>query len=205
MACLAFAPAAMAEDNDCITVDPVRLDENGKGTVVVNLDTYVDDYNGFQMDIYLPEGFSIEKNARGNYVFTFNKEEGVVEDHTMAPADREGFVRIIGFSLTASYILPGNHWLFKFNITAPEGYNAETDAKISNIVFGSGDTADTATDHKMPEVSFAVMPYESTSGVEDVAVETDGEEVIYNLQGIRMERPLAPGIYIINGTKTRVH
>ncbi len=41
------------------------------------------------------------------------------------------------------------------------------------------------------------------TGIEEVEVEATTEE-IYNLMGIKCSRPLAPGIYIINGVKTLV-
>lgn len=44
-----------------------------------------------------------------------------------------------------------------------------------------------------------------TSGIEDVEIDSDnGPEVIYNLQGIRIDRITSPGVYIINGRKTIV-
>lgn len=58
---------------------------------------------------------------------------------------------------------------------------------------------------KHPDVEFAIAPYDVSTGIEGVQVEnTENQEIIYNLQGMRVERPLAPGIYIINGQKTAV-
>ena len=47
------------------------------------------------------------------------------------------------------------------------------------------------------------LSLESSAGIEDVTANTNKEEVIYNLNGRRItKKPLAPGIYIINGKKT---
>ncbi len=37
--------------------------------------------------------------------------------------------------------------------------------------------------------------------IEDIEAGNEGEEVIYNLQGIRLDRVSGPGLYIINGKK----
>ena len=47
------------------------------------------------------------------------------------------------------------------------------------------------------------LSLESSAGIEDVTANTKKEEVIYDLNGRRItKKPLAPGIYIINGKKT---
>ena len=47
------------------------------------------------------------------------------------------------------------------------------------------------------------LSLESSTGIEDVTANTNKEEVIYDLNGRRItKKPLAPGIYIINGKKT---
>ena len=46
------------------------------------------------------------------------------------------------------------------------------------------------------------LSLESSTGIEDVTANTNKEEVIYDLNGRRItKKPLAPGIYIINGKK----
>ncbi|MDE6287816.1 MAG: hypothetical protein K2M00_03405, partial [Muribaculaceae bacterium] len=42
------------------------------------------------------------------------------------------------------------------------------------------------------------------SGVEAIEADEEAAEEIYNLFGVKCSRPLAPGVYIINGTKTLV-
>ena len=49
------------------------------------------------------------------------------------------------------------------------------------------------------------LSLESSAGIEDVTANTNKEEVIYDLNGRRItKKPLAPGIYIINGKKTLI-
>ena len=191
------ATSSAAEVPTGMYVPNVELDSEGKGTVVVWLNTEVQEYNSFQMEVYLPEGFEVEKNSRGKYVFTFNTEEDVAPSHNMSSADHDGFIRMLGTSLSAEYILPGNHWLFKFNIQAPEGFTGSADASFKNIIFAEG-----IRDDHFPEVNFAIMSHDYTTGIEDVTVTAAaGEDVIYDLLGRRVEHPAAPGVYIVNGEK----
>ena len=47
------------------------------------------------------------------------------------------------------------------------------------------------------------LSLESSSGIENVTADPNKEEIIYDLNGRRItKKPLAPGIYIINGKKT---
>ena len=68
------------------------------------------------------------------------------------------------------------------------------DATVSNLrqFLGNGDITLT-------------LSLESSAGIEDVTANTNKEEIIYDLNGRRItKKPLAPGIYIINGRKTIV-
>ena len=49
------------------------------------------------------------------------------------------------------------------------------------------------------------LSLESSAGIEDVTADANKEEAVYDLNGRRItKKPLAPGIYIINGRKTIV-
>ena len=47
------------------------------------------------------------------------------------------------------------------------------------------------------------LSLESSAGIENVTADANKEEIVYDLNGRRItKKPLAPGIYIINGKKT---
>ena len=49
------------------------------------------------------------------------------------------------------------------------------------------------------------LSLESSAGIEDVTADDTKEEIVYDLNGRRItKKPLAPGIYIVNGKKTIV-
>lgn len=50
-----------------------------------------------------------------------------------------------------------------------------------------------------------VLSLTASSGIEDVAVDKNTEDTVYDLHGRPVtSRPLLPGVYIINGKKTAV-
>lgn len=63
------------------------------------------------------------------------------------------------------------------------------------------------TDVKKTERGMSFKFYPNTSGdsaVEGIEADSDTPDVIYNLQGVRLNRITSPGIYIVNGKKTIV-
>lgn len=197
---------------DCSIV--MVLSQTNMGTITVWFNNETPDFNSYMMDFYLPEGFTIEKNKRGNYIVTYNNDEntGKAFGYTTTVTDRmnEGFYRFVGLSMEKDPLETGDDWFFRFNIIAPEGWADKHElspASVRKIEIASGYTVQTAKTHYMPDIDFEIGPQSILTGVENISVETpatDAEEVIYNLQGLRVERPLAPGIYIINGKKELV-
>ena len=197
-------------DGDIVMVLP----ETNTGTITMWFNNETPDFNAFIMDFYLPEGFTIEQNKRGNYIVSYNNDEdtGKAFGYTTTVTDRmnEGFYRFVGLSMEKDPLETGNDWFFRFNIVPPEGWADKQEfspASVRRIEIASGYTAQTAKTHYMPDINFKIAPQSILTGIENISVETpatDGEEVIYNLQGMRVERPLAPGIYVINGKKELV-
>lgn len=209
LAILAPRPASALDPDDYMYVPDVKLNEDGSGTVVVRVKTNVEEYNTIMMNIYLPNGFTIEKR-RDKYVFTWNTEDDVVYDHAPTTLDHptanedpdgEKYIGFLAFSITNSYILPGDNWLYKFNIQAPEGYDETDFGYFKKIAFSEGLVAD----HYFDDVKYAIIPYKLWTGVEDVCVDgTEEAEEVYDLNGRRVSGPVTPGFYIVRrGDTTR--
>lgn len=209
-------PAHADETTDAATTDhiyvpEVLLAEDGTGTVEVWLSTSVEEYNAFMMDIYLPAGFTIEQK-RGNYEFTFNTDDETVYDHASVSVQKENtdgtpFIRMIASSMTQSWIASGDRKLFTFNITGPSDLTDTATGKLTDIDFGEGNQVDTAKDHWLPDVSFAVVPFVNWTGVETITADAlEAYAPIYTLQGVRVAgHPTAPGIYLrADGTKIMI-
>lgn len=195
---------------DYVYVPDVQLNAEGKGTVSVYLNTYVTEYNAFEIDIYLPDGYSIDKNFKGKYVVTFNTEDEVTTSHTALLGDNLDndsipYVRIVAASIPNDYIAPGDNKLFSFKISGPPSDEVMT-GYLKYIVFAEGSTVETANDHYLPDVEFAIIPDGVSTGVDDVTSDgcSVGDGSIYNLQGIRVGddlRALPAGLYIRSGRK----
>lgn len=90
--------------------------------------------------------------------------------------------------------MPGDNWLYKFNIQAPEDYGKTEYGYFKKIAFSEGLVAD----HYFDDVKYAIMSYKIWTGVEVIAVDAeDGEEVVYDLNGRRIPAPVIPGFYIV--------
>jgi len=81
-------------------------------------------------------------------------------------------------------------------------YN-EASGKYTFVTSAVINKSDVNLDYTHWYYSDSVLTPESL-GVESVEVDSDEEEVIYNMQGIRVSRPLSSGLYIINGKKVLV-
>ena len=186
---------------------------NKTGTLEVWLDNETTDFNTYIMDLYLPEGFTITKNSRtGKFNVTANngdEYDSKTVDHSIAVGEHDGFYRILGASLSSTWILNSDDLLFSVTIQAPEDFSvAETRAAIEgairNIEIAAGG-ADAVT-HYFPDVNFAV-DLNTQVGVDEII---DGSnalypEGVYDLQGRRIVTDkLEPGIYIIDGKKVMV-
>ena len=202
------AISAQTAAEEYFYVNTVQLDEEGKGTVDVYFVTPSELVNGIQMNIFLPKGFEVEKNKRGKYVFTFNTEEGVVEDHSAASAfhdnEKGTYISVAMASFSSTRILPGDNRLFSFNITAPEGYDATEEGSLRSIIVG-GDESNNYQDRKKEDAYFEIKPYSVTTGLDDINAAIDAPEAIYNLNGIRVNDDidnLPSGIYIVRKGNT---
>lgn len=194
---------AQTEDPDIMYMpEEVTLNENNEAEVEVYLNTTETEYNAFEMNIYLPSNIEIMKNSRGKYMFTFNTPD-VIYDHSAAVEKYPDYYRAVCCSLSSSFIAPGDNLIFTFRIKALEPFTEPLEAHIQDIMYASGVTAETAKGHFMEPCYFTIKPYNVSTGIEDVATESD-DETIYTLEGLSVKRPLMPGVYIINGKKVLV-
>lgn len=189
------------------------IDSEGKGELEIWLDNETEDFNTYIFDLYLPEGFVVEKNARLGYANSVVPNNGTTDDaktvnHGITVGEHEGFYRVLGTSIGGIPILSNNDKLLTITVVAPEDFvptRAGAAGSVKNIEIAAGVTG--ATPHYFPDINFTVDRDFST-GVE--GVEVDGfngyPEGIFDIQGrpIKADGELAPGIYIINGKKVIV-
>lgn len=110
------------------------------------------DITAMQLDIVLPEGVTIDKNARGNYALTFNKEANRADETTHAlqsALQEDGSVRVLCYSTTNELFLGNNGAVFDIPLTIAEdvapGYYP---ILLNNVVI----TEKNETQHKYGQV-----------------------------------------------------
>lgn len=93
------------------------------------------DITAVQFDVYLPEGISIEKNARGKYNITFNEDRADNMTHTLSSAlQSDGAVRVICYS-TDSELFWGNEGaIFNFPLEVSDMEEGEYSIIIKKII-----------------------------------------------------------------------
>lgn len=193
---LCIQPAFANDLDDLIYIpNDIVINDKGEAEVYVWLKTNVIEYNTIVMNLFLPEGFTILKNNNGKYIFNWNTEE-VAPSHIMSYANNDEYIRLLGCSISNDYLLPGNHWLFNFTIQVPADFDSCATVSLRDIEFSEG----TVRNHYFDNVDFVIRK-DFEAEIEDNFVGSNGEDVIYNLQGIRVYTPLTTGYYIINGQK----
>ncbi|MBR5086127.1 MAG: dockerin type I repeat-containing protein [Muribaculaceae bacterium] len=163
-------------------------------TLAISLDNATP-YAGFQMDVTLPQGLTLE-----SAVLT-----GRAASHTlMTGVNPDGSIRLLGFSLDNNEISCGNDTIIILKVKATSLLDSSDSVNISDIFF---------TQYNEVE---SVLPNVTTNSVVTAIAQvgTDGEGVnVYDMKGVLLRQGVDPaeatkglptGVYVINGKKVLV-
>lgn len=204
---------AAAQDTDVtVFVNPSDITvENGKARIEIWYESDLDRLNWFNFDIYIPKGFEIEKNSRDQYKFTVNPDEDVVYNHGITAGEHfedadNPYYTIMAGSMSNAYLAPGKNMVFWFSLIVPESFTAEAYPEGAECHLGKISITNNIVDengypqgYHPADFYFRINP-DIITGIDGATV--DGEDdAIYNLNGLRVYPPLAPGVYISNGEK----
>ena len=93
----------------------------------------IDKRCGFQFDLYLPEGLTVEKK-KNKYNFTFNTDRN--DDHTMSSSDQpDGAIRVVGISMSSAQFWEAAGEFIYFTVTAASDFAGSHEITISEIQF----------------------------------------------------------------------
>ena len=93
----------------------------------------IDKRCGFQFDLYLPEGLTVEKK-KNKYNFTFNTDRN--DDHTMSSSDQpDGAIRVVGISMSSAQFWEAAGEFIYFTVTAASDFTGSHEITISEIQF----------------------------------------------------------------------
>ena len=189
------APALMAPKaatNDVLSIgdyDPAT------GTIAINLDNATP-YAGFQMDVTLPQGLTLEGAEL----------TGRAASHTlMTGANPDGSIRLLGFSINNDEIATGSDAIITLKVKANASLDAYENIIISDIFF----TQSNEVESVLPNVT-ANAPV--VTAISQVGSDSEGVDVYY-MKGVLVRQGVNPseatkglptGVYVINGKKVLV-
>ena len=144
LTCIATLLGVFFAQADNINVQDVTMDVGQSGTIDICLTNTATNYVSFQMDLYLPEGFTLNKtgntlsNRFSNGELTIGKQS-------------DGAFRLMGTSLPLNPITSTDGVLITLSVNAPATVTSGT-ANISNIRFATRQSERTP----MADVSFTM-------------------------------------------------
>ena len=189
------APALMAPKaatNDVLSIgdyDPAT------GTIAINLDNATP-YAGFQMDVTLPQGLTLEGAEL----------TGRAASHTlMTGVNPDGSIRLLGFSIDNDEIATGSDAIITLKVKANASLDAYENIIISDIFF----TQSNEVESVLPNVT-ANAPV--VTAISQVGSDSEGVDV-YDMKGVLVRQGVDPsvatkglptGVYVINSKKVLV-
>ena len=140
-------------------------------------------YTAFQMDVTLPEGMSLN-----DAVFTGRQ----TSSHSLLMSELEnGKVRIAGWSVRNDELKGNSGELLSLVLSGAQTVGTVT---IDNIRFVTAEGV---------EHAFAcVEAFDETTGIGLTPALSEGEGVVYDLQGRKVNRKTLKGLYILDGKKS---
>lgn len=165
------------------------------GTIAIALDNATA-YAGFQMDVALPQGLTLESAEL----------TGRAASHTlMTGVNPDGSTRLLGFSLDNAEIAAGNDAIILLKVKANASLSSTDNITISDIFFTRANEVE------------SVLPDVTTNAIVVTAIThiaADGEGVnVYDMKGVLLRQGVNPaqatqglptGVYVINGKKVLV-
>jgi len=189
------APALMAPKaatNDVLSIgdyDPAT------GTIAINLENATP-YAGFQMDVSLPQGLTLEGAEL----------TGRAASHTlMTGVNPDGSIRLLGFSINNDEIATGSDAIITLKVKANASLDAYENIIISDIFF----TQSNEVESVLPNVT-ANAPV--VTAISQVGSDSEGVDV-YDMKGVLVRQGVNPseatnglptGVYLINSKKVLV-
>ena len=188
--------APMLRMSKAITNDVLSLGDfdPATGTIAIVLDNATP-YAGFQMDVTLPQGLTLESASL----------TGRAASHTlMTGVNPDGSIRLLGFSIGNTEIAAGNDAIITLKVKTDASIDASSNMIISDIFF----TQSNEVESVLPNVNAAPV-VTAISQVGNNAMSVD----VYDMRGILLRHNANPveatkglptGVYVINGKKVLV-
>lgn len=208
MLCLGFATQVQAEDTDLTTLDNVIYvapqtiapsEEATTATLSLQLKNSAE-IRGFQFDMYLPDGITAKKNAKG-------KIQGIAFNADRLPEDDEHTVTVSAQADGAIRFLVGS--MYDETFTGNEGELMTMEVNVAaNLAEGAYPVSLKAMKLTETDISkfyehaeiITTLTVSSATGIKNIDSNADNSPV-YDLQGRKVANTSKKGLYIKNGKK----
>lgn len=138
---------------ESISVADMKLTPGTQATIVINCEFTSADITAYQFELYLPDGVTLAKNARGRYAdgTTYVLSERH-DEHTMTLKDNTGFVKFVVSQNDKYTLTPGSGELLRLFVDVAETFTGEAQGEIKNFIMAEVDQ----TKHYMSDISFTM-------------------------------------------------
>lgn len=188
----------ISEYDNVLYINQIESYPGAKEHVIVRMKNSVD-VEGFNFDLYLPDGITVSKDADGQPEISLSTQR-TTEDKTNffeSVLLNESSVRVLAAS-TKGYVIDGNDGniaivkvMIDDNISAGIYPIYLRDISISDINARSYDTG---------EIQSSIIIKDSSVGIREIE-ERNTDDSFYTIGGIKITSPKMKGIYIHNGKK----
>lgn len=114
-----------------LTVETETIGVGETGHLIVGMNNTETNLGGFQFKLYLPEGLTLTKNAKGKFVYTLGERIGY---HTLSiTALADGGYQFIGYSLDADVITGNSGMLLSLSVTAANSFIWPGNGSLTDI------------------------------------------------------------------------
>ena len=145
-----------ADDN--ISVASVTLTPGEVSDVIINCEFTSENITLYQFDLYLPDGVTLAKNAKGRYAAgTTYVLSDRHDEHTVSIAEREGFYRFVVSNSSLYTIAPGSGELLRLKVVADNTVSGTQNGSIKKFSMFETDE----TEHAMADVNFELKAPEA--------------------------------------------
>ena len=152
------APAPPEPVTDNISVASVTLTPGEVSDVIIKCEFTSENITLYQFDLYLPDGVTLAKNAKGRYAAgTTYVLSDRHDEHTVSIAEREGFYRFVVSNNSLYTIEPGSGELLRLKVVADNTVSGTLNGSIKKFSMFETDE----TEHAMADVNFELKAPEA--------------------------------------------
>jgi len=194
---LLMSAGAMAQGTVKFFIDDFSIAQGEKKTISVNLTNPDNKFTGFQFNLTLPEGITVDLNKKGKPNVSLNEDR--IEDQTVSSSLNNGVYTVLSFSMTSSDLYDTEGALVYLPVTAAaDAAKGSAEGSLTNVKL-SPKSGTSVTFDKVP---FKVTIGDATA-IEYVKAGADVNAPAYNLAGQKVNKNYK-GVVIQNGKKIAV-